>query len=107
MKTHKKQEARRMLLPAVVIKPTIDYPKEGELIGSSYTLRVSAPGALLLWPSTRAVAGCREAGHWWFDWAPEAAGEHEAIACAGRAWAVSGPGTASGCRGLRASCLWG
>ena len=96
MKTHKKQEARRMLLPAVVIKPTIDYPKEGELIGSSYTLRVSAPGALAVhvaidqgpWLECREAGGC-----WWFDWAPEAAGEHEAIACAlvGGREAVSEP----------------
>ena len=82
MKTTK---TRKTAPPAVILKPIIDYPQEGEIVGPFYALRVSAPEALVVHIAIDQGPWleCRPAvGYWWFDWAPEESGEHEMIACA-------------------------
>ncbi len=85
MKTRKSRQARQMTLPIPVVKPAIDFPKEQEAVGASYTARISAPGALAVHVAIDQGSWleCRESlGYWWYDWTPEGSGEHELIACA-------------------------
>ncbi|MDE2236441.1 MAG: hypothetical protein KGK30_00995, partial [Elusimicrobia bacterium] len=51
----------------------------------SYTVRICAEQArtVRIAVDQGEWRDCRPAvGFWWFDWAPEASGEHELIACA-------------------------
>lgn len=88
MRTTKTRKARHLPPsppPAPAVKPAIDHPKEGEPIGPSYAIRISAPGALAVHVAIDQGPWleCREAaGYWWYDWTPEVFGVHEAIACA-------------------------
>lgn len=85
MSTRKTGHTRKMTPPSAVVKPTIDFPKEGERLGASYTVRVCAPGALAVHVAIDQGPWleCRESvGYWWYDWTPEICGEHEVIACA-------------------------
>jgi hypothetical protein len=86
MKERKTRQAHRKTPSLAVVKPTIDFPKEGETFACpSYTLRLSAPGALAVHVALDQGPWleCRESvGYWWYDWTPEVSGEHEVIACA-------------------------
>lgn len=81
----KTKNRRKTSLPTAVTRPKIDFPRENESVGASYTARIHAPGALAVHVAVDQGdwRECRESlGYWWLDWTPEAAGEHELIACA-------------------------
>src|SRR5262245_39031412 len=68
----------------IEIRPTLDYPRQHEKIGSKhYSFRIGVPGMMKnveIAINRGAWLACRHAvGYWWYDWSGFRPGKYQAV----------------------------